>query len=69
MQKCGDKFCSNPEVKDAKACRDKKLKLYPGWHGRCYWQKIGQGCEECGAKVVRSGGCYVCIECGFSPCG
>ena len=28
----------------------------------------GDECKECGGKLVRSGGCQVCISCGFSKC-
>lgn len=69
MLKCGNKFCSNPEIKDAKICRDEKKKMYTKWQGTCCWQKDGKGCPECGEKTVRASGCQHCVECGASSCG
>lgn len=69
MLKCDDKFCSNNEVKDTQECRNSKKNNHPTWSGACFWQREGFGCEDCGGKVVRTSGCYVCVECGYSPCG
>lgn len=69
MLKCGDKFCSDPGVKDTQECRSKKKKLHPTWSGVCFWQRDGAGCEECGGKVVRASGCKHCVVCGASSCG
>jgi len=65
---CGEKFCSNPEIKDTKECRDAILKNYPEWKGNCFFMRQGQGCEECGGKMVHAGGCQHCLSCGWSPC-
>jgi len=69
MLKCGNKFCSNTEVKDTQKCRDSTKKRQPTWSGACFWQSVGAGCEECGAKVIRSGACVICTSCAWSPCG
>lgn len=63
MLKCGDKFCFNPEIKDIEHCQNLKLKE------NCFYYRDGQGREECGGHAIRTNGCYVCIECGYSPCG
>lgn len=72
MQKCNGKFCSNPAIKtveDARKCIEAILANHPGWNRVCFYHRVGEGCEECGGRVVRSGGCYICISCGYSPCG
>lgn len=28
-----------------------------------------EACSECGGRTYRQGGCPLCIECGYSPCG
>lgn len=62
MLKCGDKFCFNPEIKNTEEC-------LMALKDDCFYRRDGQGCEECGGRVIRQNGCYVCIECGYSPCG
>lgn len=50
MKKCGNKFCSNPEIKpnfDVRQCRDLILANHPEWSGVCFYQRQGAGCEEC----------------------
>jgi len=38
-----------------------------GWTPkRCYWQKDGAGCKECGAKVVRGSIYVICTRFGLS---
>lgn len=69
MLKCGDKFCSNSQIKDTRECRDKKKENHPTWSGACFWQSKGAGCEECGGKTVRGSGCKHCVVCGASSCG
>lgn len=69
MLKCGDKFCSNRGVNDVQACCESRLKNNLLYQGRCFWHTDGQGCQECGGRVIRANGCYVCVECGYSPCG
>jgi hypothetical protein len=69
MLKCGDKFCSDSEIKDAENCRRSKLKNNPTWKGACFYRRDGQDGEECGGRVIRTNGCYECVECGYSPCG
>ena len=72
MQKCGDKFCSNPVIKldfDVRNCVAMKTEKRPGWKVACFWQRDGAGCEECGGKTVRASSCSHCLACGWSVCG
>ena len=69
MLKCGDKFCSNPEVKNVSVCRETVLKIRPSWGGRCFFQKDGAGCVECGGRLIRGSTSKMCDECGASFCG
>lgn len=32
-------------------------------------KETGEKCPECGGKLIRSGGCIECHECGYSRCG
>jgi len=70
---CGEKFCSNPEIKnedDAADCVAAILKNVPDWKAdNCWFRRAGQGCEECGGKVIHASGCQHCVVCGWSACG
>lgn len=70
MYKCGNKFCSNPEIRldfDVRNCVDTITKNHPEWKGACLFQSQGAGCKECGGKMVHWGSGYSrCIECGWS---
>ncbi|KLU64036.1 hypothetical protein DEAC_c40300 [Desulfosporosinus acididurans] len=72
MLKCGDKFCCNHIIKsteDVLKCIKIMQTTCPEWNRECFYHRDGQGCAECGGRVIRQNGCYVCIECGYSPCG
>jgi len=72
MKKCGDKFCSNPEIKlefDVRNCVATIKANHPEWKGACFYQRDGAGCQECGGKLVRGSSCSHCVECGWSRCG
>jgi len=72
MQKCGDKFCSKPEIKlncDVHECVTKIQANHPEWKGACFYHCGGAGCNECGGRMIRASGCSHCIECGWSSCG
>ena len=70
--KCEDRFCSDPSIKDIEICQtrvkenNKTLGIKPKF--RCFWQKDGKGCEECGEKVAHQSGCTHCLSCGASKC-
>ena len=72
MLKCEDRFCSDNSIKDTEVCQtrvkenNKTLGIKPKF--RCFWQMDGNGCEECGGRLVRASSCSYCIECGESPC-
>ena len=71
MKKCGNKFCSNPEIKlnfDVRECRESILANHPKWNGVCFYQRQPIGCEECGGKLVHQDGCIHCLSCGWSAC-
>lgn len=72
MQQCGDKFCSNSNIKldrDVYNCILDKIENYPRWKGYCFFKRNGAGCEVCGGKLIRGSGCGHCVECGWSRCG
>jgi hypothetical protein len=71
MFKCGDKFCSNPNIKsetDAQDCKELMMVTRPKWKGTCFFQRQGKGCDECGGKMIKGSGCSHCVECGWSKC-
>ena len=68
MQKCGNKFCSKPGMKNTQECRNETLKNHPAWGGVCFWHRDGAGCPDCGGKMVRASGCKHCLDCGASSC-
>jgi len=54
------------------AKKDVNVLSCPDAIGRClegYEEKRETGCPECGGKLEYSGGCAVCLECGYSKCG
>jgi len=72
MNKCGNKFCSDPSVNsesDVEKCKAFMIKTRPNWKGPCFFQRQGAGCQECGGKLIRGSGCSHCIVCGWSKCG
>jgi len=75
VNRCGEKFCSNPEIKnehDAADCVAIILKNVPDWKvSNCWFHRAGQGCPECGGKVIHASGCVQCqdLACGWSACG
>lgn len=72
MLKCNGKFCSFPEIKsdeDVVRCNAKNIHHRPGWKGKCFYQRDGGGCEECGGRVIRASACKICVVCGASSCG
>lgn len=67
MQKCNGKFCSNPAIKtveDAAKCNTRTLSNHP--KRGCFWHRQGEGCEECGGRVIRASACKMCVVCGWS---
>ena len=72
MLKCEDRFCSDSSIKNTEVCQtrviknNKTLGISPKF--RCFWQKDGKGCKECGGKMIKGSGCSHCVECGWSKC-
>ena len=67
MIKCGDRFCSNPEIKlncDVHECVTTIKANHPKWKGACFYQRDGKGCEKCGGKIIKAGTSAICISCG-----
>jgi len=72
MIKCGDKFCGNPVIKvaeDGEKCKSRVFRYKFGTKGRCFFQNPGEGCQECGGRIVRESACSHCASCGNSSCG
>ena len=67
MLKCGDKFCSNSQiktVKDVEKCITKTSVIM--LKRMCFYHRPGEGCKECGGKTVKVAAGMHCLTCGSS---
>ena len=72
MHKCGDRFCSNSNIKsetDVINCILDKIEDFPNWKGNCFFMRQSAGCPECGGRMIKGSSCSYCAECGWSKCG